>query len=702
MGLVKEPTELWKRGLALLPAPKKAKLGEGEFSLGPDACVALGEGTDAEDEFAAQILVDAIDKRFRARLPIRRDSTNACGSILIRRAKLPAKLSEEGYLLDVTAKAVALRAETSAGIYYGIQTLIQMFLSVEAPVLPAVSIEDAPDYRWRSIHYDTKHHQPTYDYVCDFIRRIASYKINVIIWEWEDKFGYTSHPEIAAPGAFTKREVQEFTALALKHHVQLVPLVQGLGHVSYILKHKKHWPLREIPASNWEFCPLKDGTYALLFDLWDEAMEATPGVKFLHIGTDETYELGQGEACGCRKLAEEHGKEFLMQKFIRRAHEHIAKSGRQVISWAGGPVLSSPDRPPKDLISYEYTHPTRAAAMLAVKEGYPIWLFVPNPLNCPLVVPMWPFDSYGEPPRKGSAAESAEALAEGRDLGGFVGATACSWDDPGLHSEMWIMRHVCGASYEWNAQAPSVDEFLSAFFVNYFGPEQADLAELYRSMEARMFFYYSVLQRRIWHYGPVGKMSLVDIPREDLEIDGFWRERYGTEIAQAKEELSALDRCASIIHDNLRRPLRNLDNLEILLTMVELCRHNARFFSEMAEVEENVGRASNLHWSDRTKSLAHLKKAAAIVEAIIADRKAVMRNLVKVWERTRLPRGMSKGNKKFLHARDRARHFCNRVSDMSYLVHDEERLDMEGWLRAMRKLIAKYEKQALDGGAFKP
>ena len=712
MSIVREPTQLWKRGLAAIPSPQKAVKREGEFALTGGTFVALAEGTDAEDEFAAQMLIAQIDERASFRMPLRRETTTPgapstgserrSGAIRILREKLPPKSAAEGYELDVTPKGVTLRAETAAGIYYGVQTLIQIVQGLQAPfAIPAMHVEDWPDYRWRTIHYDTKHHQSTYDYVCDFIRKMASYKVNMILWEWEDKFGYTRHPEIAAPGAFTRREMQEFTALALKHHVQLVPLVQGLGHVSYILKHKKHWPLREIPASNWEFCPLKDGAYDLLFDLWDEAMDATPGVEFLHIGTDETYELGQGEACGCKTLAEEHGKEYLMQKFIHRCHEHIAKRGRKMISWGGGLVLGCPHRPPKDAISYDYSQKDRATAMLAVKQGYTKWVFVPNPLNCPLVVPMWPFETLGRK-RRGSAAESADALDEGATLGGFEGATACSWDDPGRHNEMWNIRHVCAAEYMWTAHAPSIDEFLAKFFVGYFGPEQANLAELYRSMEARMFFYDSVLQRRIWHYGPVGKMSLVDLPRQDLEFDPFWRQRYGEDIERAKQELLALDRCADVIHDNLRRPLRNLDNLEIMLTMVELCRHNARFFTEMWEVEENIGRASNLHWLDRPKALDHLNKAADIVAAFVADRKDVMKSLIKVWERTRLPRGMSKGGKKYVHARDRARHFANRTADMSYHVHDEERLDMEGWLRDLRKIIAKYEEEGLGGGMFTP
>ena len=85
--------------------------------------------------------------------------------------------------------------------------------------------------------------------------QLADYKINMLIWEWEDKFAYPSHPEIGTPGTFSMDEMQAFTRYARQYHVQIVPLVQGLGHVSFLLKWPQHAHLREIPASNWEFCP---------------------------------------------------------------------------------------------------------------------------------------------------------------------------------------------------------------------------------------------------------------------------------------------------------------------------------------------------------------------------------------------------------------------------------------------------------------
>jgi hypothetical protein len=138
-----------------------------------------------------------------------------------------------------------------------------------------------------------------------------------MVWEWEDKFLYPSHPEIGAPGAFTTKEIQALTDYAANYHVQIVPLVQGLGHVSFILKWPQFAAMREIPASNWEFCPLKESSYQLLFDLWKDAMNATKGSAYLHIGSDETYELGLCEDCK-KRLLKLVRKDCIIYSRIRR------------------------------------------------------------------------------------------------------------------------------------------------------------------------------------------------------------------------------------------------------------------------------------------------------------------------------------------------------------------------------------------------
>ena len=77
--------------------------------------------------------------------------------------------------------------------------------------------------------------------------------MNAIIWELEDKLRFTRRPEVAAPNAISKQEMQALCRYAKERNVEICPLVQGLGHAGFILKH--HWELRENPDSDWEFCP---------------------------------------------------------------------------------------------------------------------------------------------------------------------------------------------------------------------------------------------------------------------------------------------------------------------------------------------------------------------------------------------------------------------------------------------------------------
>ena len=127
------------------------------------------------------------------------------------------------------------------------------------------------------------------------------------------------------------KEMQDLTKYAKQYHIQIVPLVQGLGHVSYILKWPQYNSLREIEASNWEFCPLKNGCYDLLFDLWKDAIDATPGSAYIHVGSDETFELAACE--NCKAKSEELGKSGLYQLFVNKATEYLKSKGRKVMAW---------------------------------------------------------------------------------------------------------------------------------------------------------------------------------------------------------------------------------------------------------------------------------------------------------------------------------------------------------------------------------
>jgi hypothetical protein len=80
-----------------------------------------------------------------------------------------------------------------------------------------------------------------------------------------------------------------------------------------------------------------------------------------------------------------------------------------------------------------------------------------------------------------------------------------------------------------------------------------------------------------------------------------------------------------------------------------------------------------------------------MIEEHLEDRQSVFADLVRVWERTRLPKGLSTPEKPFVFSPDRARHFANRTPDMRYLILDEELLDLEGYLERLKTYIGEYE-----------
>lgn len=675
-------------GIDLIPEPQKITPGEAAFRPGTMLTIVQ---TDDEDRFAAGELAASLSTEQGMQVMVSGAAAVEGPAIHLGRRE-GSNLKAEGYRLTVTLSRIMLEGHDAAGLFWGTQTLLQTFRKGPGgPEVPCMTVEDWPDMACRAIHYDTKHHQDTCAYVEDFIRTLARYKVNMLVWEWEDQFAYERHPEIGAPGAFTKAQMQALTAFARQYHIQIVPLVQGLGHVSYILKHPQHRHVREIPDSAWEFCPLNEGTYDLLFDLWDEAMEATPGSEFLHIGSDETYELGLGEACGCKRKADEIGKDGLMQVFIYRAVAHVESRGRRAMSWGGRYRPGAEHQPPKKMIfvdssDVEYLKASQSA-------GYDVFVYAPNPGIEPLFLPYLPWVQYSmwrddtRRVRRGSFRETAESIAAAGRAGAVSGSITTSWDDSGLHNQAWMPRFICAAEYSWSSKGPDVDVWIDRYMREYFGPEARNMRELFQLLQDGAVFYYHTFQRNVWHWGDVGKMHVPDFPRQELEYHPFWCRRYAPLLHRAEAERQRIARALWIIDDNLSRKVKHRYDLDVFRTCAELMRHNVDLVRMLGRLEQAIGAASERHFSDRKESLQHLERARTMIEEHLTDRKAVFEHLVDTWERTRLPKGYSTGEKAYVFAPDRARHFANRTPDMRYLILDEELLDLEGYLERLKAYI---------------
>jgi hypothetical protein len=562
-------------------------------------------------------------------------------------------------------------------------------------------ISDWPDIAERACHYDTKHHQDKREYVESFIRDLARYKINMLVWEWEDKFLYPSHPGIGAPGAFTMEEMQEITRYARKYHVQLVPLVQGLGHVSYILKWPQYNHLREIEASNWEFCPLKEESYELLSDLWKDAIEATPGSEYIHIGSDETYEIGMCEHC--RQRADEVGKSGLYHQFIKKAGAPLQALGRSVMVWErpmGWTESNSPAtgvEPLQGLVlmeDYHYESGDFEFAQEAKAAGHEIFSYDPNPGIEPLFLPyFFKLRGEGENEREAESAlqNSYNAVSQAAKSGHFDGMINTSWDDSGLHNQVWMLSFINSAEWAWSGANPSAEEFIEKFFVNYYGDSSTDMKELFHLLNRAAYYYYKSFERRVWHYGDIGKTHLPDLPRGDnLEYDEFWNREYAEKIDESREQLVHMERAMAIIRANQSAGIRNCYDLEIFSSVVQLLKHTCNTYLALSDLELAIKEAHRQRYLSKDASRRALEQAVHIIEAILRGREMVYRELVATWEKTRLPKGMSTDEKEFFHQQDRARHFAFRRADMSYLIYDEELLGLEEYLEKLLEYMEYY------------
>jgi hypothetical protein len=701
-----QQTDLSKLGLNVIPYPQQVTIAEGSCVLPPSVSIALDANATAADKFAAARLSEGLKAKWRISAAV---SSGNRGTIRLTRKKSSSINNDEGYTIAVGNNEVVVQARGEAGLYHGVETLLQLIREEHEGIsVRNMKIADWPATKIRAIHYDTKHHQDKREYVEELIRTLAEYKVNMLIWEWEDKFAYPSHPEIGAPGAFTPNEIRELTKYAQQYHIQIVPLVQGLGHSSYILKWPQFAHLREIPASNFEFCPFKEGTYKLLMDLWKDALAAT-GSKYIHIGSDETFELG---ACPvCHKAMEEKGSSWLYHRFVDSAAAMLLKLGykpmvwERPMHWQQNAKPNAPVKPPKGLIlteEYNYESPDLKYAQEARAAGYPVLAYDPNPGIEPLFLPYYFKKQDGKEIVKGALEDSYEFLTSNLSKNVYDGVIKTSWDDSGVPTQGWMLSFVTTAAYSWNPQQPGLEEFEKNFYRNYFGNNEQSLDSLYRLLNEGAYFYYESFERQVWHYGVIGKTHLPDLPRGDaLEYDPYWNERYATMIGKADSMKSKMQTALDICRLNLSQPIRHAHDVEIMQTIASLVQHTAQTYLDLSALEGQIRKAHVSRFVDYGTTYAALLNAQQIVEKNISERHAVYDNLLKVWEKTRLPKGLSTSEKQFFFRQDMTRHFANRTADMSYLIIDEQDLDLEGYLTKLKTYTKDFHDTFMGSGGEK-
>lgn len=433
----------------VVPKPRQVEERPGRFGLLAPLTMVLPSPASDDHRYAAQLLQEEIAAVSRVKIKV---GPGPDGQIVLTLQGAPDQVGEEGYLLDVTPLRITLAARTSAGLFYGVQTLRQL---ITRGGIPAVRITDWPAMRWRGLHDDlSRGPVPTTDYIKRQLRTCAEYKINLYSFYIEHTFAYRSHPLIGPRGgSLTAAELKELVAYARRHHIEIVPEQQAFGHLHHALKWEKYSHLGELPHGH-VLSPANPETYKLVKSLYDELVPLFPG-PFLHIGADETFELGAGQS---RALVAQLGLGRTYFNHIKRVSEMLAPYKKRLMLW-GDIAMHHPDllpELPKDLIvmSWDYSP----------QEGYDQYLkpFRDAGLDvfvCPGV------NNWNRifPNLDMALPNIRDFIRDGQKFNA-LGVLNTTWDDDGdaLFGMNWYPV-VYGAAASWQAGLSDTEEFRDRF-----------------------------------------------------------------------------------------------------------------------------------------------------------------------------------------------------------------------------------------------
>ena len=500
-------------------------------------------------------------------------------------------LPDEGYTLEISKKQVSITGRDDAGLLYGFMTLNQLMEDAmeQEVALPVCSIEDYPLLSYRAIHLDVKHHLEKTEYYFQLLDKLASYKVNAIIAEVEDKIAYERRPGIGTDDALSIDEWKKLSEYAMDRNIEISPLVQGLGHASFILKHDQYKDLRDDPGSDWAFNPLDPRTYELQFDLYLDAMEATPYGRYLHVGGDEVHTTGRGS--GKSELE-------LQLTWLNKVCDFAAEHGRTPIFWDDMPI------------KYAGVYGTMFNPDLSIEEVNDAWdenegklleFLDQFPRNC--IYMRW---NYFAPQAEGNLKAMDWFLENGMQV---MGATAGQtrwvlmpqlesnmdnirsfaltsiekgldgllltlWDDDSPHFELYWRGILFFSEYTWTGEKRSREEVKSAYRQREFSHAVADQAYAFIDdlEQPVMFWKNGLLKGNLRNYltrqnDPLNE-SVIDLP--DLKNKGEWSIQHADRLEKAA---AAMDNCKSIaarINEMKSLANRNIYTLEVYEQVNEL------------------------------------------------------------------------------------------------------------------------------------
>jgi hexosaminidase len=471
--------------LQLIPQPREMEL---EGSVPIRSGLTIARPANSEDRFAAVDLANALTERGirntsaesgpGPRVVLMRLDASAARSVLRRHSiTFDPAMRDEGYVITPDGNRIVVVGATSAGVFYGAQTVKQIISGDgEEARLYRATIRDWPAMRYRGFHDDlSRGPVPTLEFQKRQIRTLAAFKVNVLSPYFEHTLAYSSNPLIAPPGgALTHSDIKELVAYAAQYHVDIIPEQEAFGHLHHILKYEIYSPLGET-AHGHVLAPGQPGSLPLIRQMFAEIDSLFPS-RFVHLGADETFELGRGQTAD-RVKTEGIGAVYL--GFLNQIEAALKPSGKRFLFW-GDVAMNHPDLVktlPKDLIAvgWHYSPDTSFTRFIAPfrDAGIETWVS-PGVNNWNRV---YPDNAMALPNIQGF-------VRDGQRLGS-TGVLNTSWDDDGeaLFNQTWY-GDLFGAAAGWQLGQSSIDAFTSSYGRVFHGDLTGKIDEAQRKITA--------------------------------------------------------------------------------------------------------------------------------------------------------------------------------------------------------------------------
>ncbi|MEL4307993.1 beta-N-acetylhexosaminidase [Joostella sp. CR20] len=327
----------------LIPMPISVEENIGTFEIHEETPIYVSGSEDLVD--VAYYFAERMHIATDFHLPVEPSSEGNTSGILFKISS--AIKHQEGYKISVTENLVTLEANTPEGAFRGVQTLLQLLpdeidsygVSNVRWGIPAVVIEDAPQYNYRGTMLDVSRHFFSVDDVKRYIDLITAYKINVLHLHLTDDQGWRieikSWPKLTQVGGstevdggeggfYTQEEYKDIVQYAQDRYITVIPEIDMPGHTNAALASYPELNCNDVAPELYtgtevgfsSLCIDKEITYKFVDDVIKELVAITPG-PYIHIGGDESHSTAL--------------EDYI--PFINRVQDMVYKYGKTPIGW---------------------------------------------------------------------------------------------------------------------------------------------------------------------------------------------------------------------------------------------------------------------------------------------------------------------------------------------------------------------------------